>query len=81
MPTRAGASPRPNRRRRISLAMAIAIAAILAVLWLAGESHRGNCIREGRTGCSVLPWIQGEARPRTGNPFNQIENPFNNVHP
>lgn len=29
------------------------------VVWLAGERHRGNCIRAGEVACSVLPCEQG----------------------
>jgi hypothetical protein len=41
---------------------ALLAALILAVplLWVAGEMHRSNCIREGLSACSVLPWENGE---------------------
>lgn len=39
----------------------IALIAAVAVLWLAGEQHRENCVRDDRTGCTVLPW-SGEER-------------------
>ena len=40
----------------------LVIAAALA--WNAGETHRQNCIRAGRTACSVLPWENGKPKPR-----------------
>ena len=39
----------------------------LSALWLAGEQHRANCINSGRSGCSVLPWDNGE-RPSVDAP-------------
>jgi hypothetical protein len=44
------------------LLRAICTALLAAALWNAGELHRRNCIRSGKTGCSVLPWIAG-SRP------------------
>lgn len=38
---------------------ALLVATLAAALWFAGEKHRENCLREGRTGCSVLPWEDG----------------------
>jgi len=32
-----------------------------AVVWLAGEQHRENCIRSGKARCSVLLWESGAA--------------------
>ena len=42
---------------------ALIVALVLAggVLWLAGEQHRGNCQRDGKVACSVLPWESGES--------------------
>lgn len=35
---------------------------IVAVLgWNAGELHRRSCISSGKSGCSVLPWVAGNA--------------------
>jgi hypothetical protein len=31
-----------------------------ATLWIGGELHRQNCVSQHRTGCSVLPWVQGK---------------------
>lgn len=42
---------------------AVTLALTAAVLWLAGEQHRENCIRQDRTSCSVLPWDSGKAAP------------------
>jgi hypothetical protein len=36
-----------------------AVVVALPLAWLAGEQHRSNCIEQGRTGCSVLPWTGG----------------------
>ncbi len=54
-------------------ALIAAFALVVAILWLAGEQHRENCIREGKRDCSVLPWESGKAKPRP--------NPFENRHP
>jgi hypothetical protein len=35
------------------------VAVALPLAWLAGESHRSNCMREGKSDCSVLPWSSG----------------------
>lgn len=43
-------------------ALAIAVVATLTLLWVAGEAHRENCIKEGHAGCSVLPWVNGESQ-------------------
>jgi hypothetical protein len=42
---------------------ALLVAGVLAigVVWLAGEQHRENCLSSGKTGCSVLPWVAGNA--------------------
>lgn len=57
---------------KLVLTIAAAIVA-LSVLWGAGELHRRNCVNEGRSGCSVLPWASGHevseakpAKPRAG---------------
>ena len=42
-----------------------------AIAWDAGEQHRSNCIREGRTSCSVLPWDNGNAKPAQRRPRRQ----------
>jgi hypothetical protein len=55
------------------VALALALIAVACLLWLAGEAHRANCIREQRVGCSVLPWIQGEVPPSTENPFDRLD--------
>lgn len=46
-------------------ALAVLAALLLtgSVLWLAGEQHRENCIRQNRYECTVLPWDNG--RPHT----------------
>lgn len=36
--------------------------ALVALGWNAGELHRQNCQRDGRTGCSVLPWDSGQPK-------------------
>lgn len=41
---------------------ALLTVAIVAVLWLAGEQHRANCLRAGNTSCTVLPWNHGAPR-------------------
>lgn len=60
-------------------ALAIGVIAMLSLLWIAGEAHRENCIREGRAGCSVLPWVAGEkpSTPSGLDPgyFDQLLNP------
>jgi hypothetical protein len=48
------------------LGVVLAIGLILAVLWFAGEQHRENCIHEGRSGCSILPWENGHSSPPAG---------------
>ena len=54
----------PTRGRGLMTALLLALGiAAGALLWLAGEQHRENCLREGKVGCSVLPWDGGEARP------------------
>jgi hypothetical protein len=47
-----------------TIAAAILILA-LAVAWHAGERHRATCIEHDRTGCTILPWSNGTAPPRT----------------
>lgn len=39
----------------------ICLALLVAALWNAGELHRKNCITSGKSGCSALPWIAGDA--------------------
>jgi len=34
-----------------------------ALLWMAGETHRSSCVREGKVGCSMLPWVAGKVPP------------------
>ena len=43
----------------------VAVTAMLAVgvFWNAGEQHRSNCLVDGKTGCSVLPWEAGAKSP------------------
>jgi hypothetical protein len=43
-------------------ALLVATALAFGVLWLAGEQHRENCVAAGNTGCSVLPWDDGDGR-------------------
>lgn len=60
-------------------ALALAVVAVASLLWLAGEAHEANCIRDQRVGCSVVPWIQGDI-PSTPNPFDQLdENPLDQL--
>jgi hypothetical protein len=40
-------------------ALLVAVVLSAGVLWLAGEQHRKNCISSGHSGCSVLPWDNG----------------------
>lgn len=40
----------------------IAAVAAFALLWMAAEQRRANCMESGRIGCTVLPW-SGE-RPK-----------------
>lgn len=49
----------------------LALAGVLAVLWLAGEEHRSNCIAADRIDCSVLPWEQGD----DPNPYDDLLEP------
>ena len=49
-------------------AVVLAVSLLIAVLWLAGEKHRENCIREQRSGCSVLLWENGH-KPSGGYNF------------
>ena len=37
---------------------------VVGLLWIGGELHRSNCIRQGRVACSVLPWDQGTTKAR-----------------
>ena len=46
------------------IAALLGVVAVCAVLWLAGEQHRENCIRDGRVACSVLPWEDGRPAPK-----------------
>lgn len=46
--------------------MLLATAAVAVAAWIAGEQHRGNCIRADRVQCSVLPWASGHARAQPG---------------
>jgi hypothetical protein len=32
-----------------------------SLLWMAGEKHRENCMRDEKSGCSVLPWVAGRS--------------------
>jgi hypothetical protein len=43
------------------LLLAVLVGTLATTAWLAGEKHRENCQRDGRAGCSVLPWENGEA--------------------
>jgi hypothetical protein len=48
----------------------------LPLLWIGGEMHRENCLHQGRTHCSVLPWENGKKKPPSGptrsNPFGDL---------
>jgi hypothetical protein len=47
-----------------TIATIVAVVAIGgSIVWLAGEQHRENCIREGKQACSVLPWNAGKTPP------------------
>jgi len=35
---------------------------VLGALWIGGELHRKNCLSEGHSGCSVLPWVAGNVQ-------------------
>lgn len=48
---------------RISLAL-IGVTVLVALLWIGGEQHRGNCIDQGRASCSILPWGSGHSAPQ-----------------
>jgi len=45
------------------IAIAVAATAVVALLWIGGELHRANCLRDGRTGCSVMVWKDGKPKP------------------
>lgn len=45
--------------RAVRIVAPLLVVLTLAVLWMAGEQHRGNCIRQQRDHCSVLPWDNG----------------------
>ncbi|HTA98827.1 MAG TPA: hypothetical protein VK730_14440 [Solirubrobacteraceae bacterium] len=51
----------------------ICLALLVVALWNAGELHRRNCITSGRSGCSVLPWITGDAPPSPLSRLTPIE--------
>lgn len=46
---------------KVATLIVVSVLAV-GVLWLAGEQHRRNCIASGNKGCSVLPWVAGDAR-------------------
>lgn len=61
------AQERPNSDRPMTLRTllaTLAATAIIAVAWLAGETHRANCQRDGNTSCTILPWDNGN--PQAG---------------
>ena len=61
-------------RHRLAVGTAIALVVAVALLWIAGESHRENCIQEGRIGCSVMPWEDGDyASEPFSNPFDAVD--------
>jgi Spy/CpxP family protein refolding chaperone len=51
---------------------AAAVLAALALAWTAALEHQANCVDAGKTGCSVLPWKDGHAKPQ-GGPLSQQE--------
>ena len=51
------------------VALVLAILAVAALIWIAGEQHRENCISQNRADCSVLPWENGK-QPRS--PFEGL---------
>jgi hypothetical protein len=42
------------------IALALAVVAVAGLLWIGGEIHRENCVRQGKISCSDLPWDAGE---------------------
>lgn len=50
------------------LLSAAAVCLTVAILWLAGETHRAGCQRAGQTGCSVLPWSGHRSRVAAPSP-------------
>jgi hypothetical protein len=41
-------------------AVGVTFLVLATLLWIGGELHRQNCIRDHRAGCSVLPWDNGK---------------------
>jgi hypothetical protein len=57
-------STHESKRARMTLLSVVALCAVAALLWVGGELHRSNCLREGRSGCSVLAWKSGKPKPK-----------------
>lgn len=56
--------------------LVLAILALsLAVAWDAGERHRANCERSGKTSCSVLPWDTGSCETQAAGPDTRPDTP------
>jgi hypothetical protein len=47
-----------------STPVVVGLLIVVGLLWIGGELHRSNCIRQGRVACSVLPWDQGTTKAR-----------------
>ena len=47
-----------------SAPVVVGLLIVVGLLWIGGELHRSNCIRQGRVACSVLPWDQGTTKAR-----------------
>ena len=56
-------------------ALIVGLAIAGSLVWIGGEQHRENCIREGRVECSVLPWEDGKPKPRKPTIWDD-RNPF-----
>ena len=60
-------------RLHVSAHVVAALIVAVPVAWLAGEQHRANCMRAGRSGCSVLPWDRGTTASAPVDPALQRE--------
>ena len=54
-----------------SAPVVVGLLILVGLLWIGGELHRSNCIRQGRVACSVLPWDNGNAKPAQRRPRRQ----------
>jgi hypothetical protein len=50
-----------------ALAALAVFTSMLTLVWIGGELHRRNCLSQGRSRCSALPWVGGHnAEPLAG---------------